>query len=397
MRSFIASADRTSRAVGPARSRRVCRSLLAPLLLRLRLWRGYSGSRGTAFDAARLYLRDQCRDAGPNKTAARRLEGRARSQPRRPRGPRGGGLAGNTRVAGADGPSGKAARGDNDCRRAEAPAGQRRPAHRPRSARPRGAEGRYARHLPHGCVGLRLPSGGTGGVRAIGRVCLRLLDPERSTAGVSGHRSARRSGGTEGQLPPVRERRSNGLDRSAWRISRLDRCRSRSTHALRCSLNFRVGSLSGYPCLRSGWPRCSMPALPRPALWSNFRTSRDKRRRISTVIWRDLIPVWQQSSAVLPTAADRSRRLSYCTAVLALPGISPGSPIGWVSGDTWPLPSTASARAALPTAAASESSIRRSMHTRRCATCRSCISSIRRGSPFSAIRWAVLPCSTPSI
>src|SRR6202035_4793494 len=127
---------------------------------------------------------------------------------------------------------------------------------RPRSARPRGAEGRYARHLPHGRIGLHLPSGGTGGVRAIGRVALRLLDPERSTAGVSGHRSARRSGGTEGQLPPVRERRSNGLDRSAWRISRLDRCPSRSTHALRCSLNFRVGSLSGSPCLRSGWPRC---------------------------------------------------------------------------------------------------------------------------------------------
>ena len=42
-------------------------------------------------------------------------------------------------------------------------------------------------------------------------------------------------------------------------------------------------------------------------------------------------------------------------------------------------------------------SIRRSMPMRRCATWRSCISSIRRGSPFSAIRWAVLPCSTPSI
>ena len=34
MRSFIARADRTSRAVGPARSRRVCRSLPAPRLLR---------------------------------------------------------------------------------------------------------------------------------------------------------------------------------------------------------------------------------------------------------------------------------------------------------------------------------------------------------------------------
>jgi len=42
-------------------------------------------------------------------------------------------------------------------------------------------------------------------------------------------------------------------------------------------------------------------------------------------------------------------------------------------------------------------SIRRSMPMRRCATWRSCISSIRRGSPFSAIRGAVLPCSTPSI
>src|SRR6516225_2472414 len=121
MRSFIASADRTSRAVGPARSRCVCRSLPAPRLLRLRLWWGYSGSRGTAFEAACLYLRDQCRDAGPNKTAARRLEGGARYQPRRPRGPRGGGLAGNTRVAGADGSAGEAARGDNDCHRAEAP------------------------------------------------------------------------------------------------------------------------------------------------------------------------------------------------------------------------------------------------------------------------------------
>ena len=30
---------------------------------------------------------------------------------------------------------------------------------------------RYARHLPHGCVGLHLPSGGTGGVRAIGELC----------------------------------------------------------------------------------------------------------------------------------------------------------------------------------------------------------------------------------
>jgi hypothetical protein len=64
---------------------------------------------------------------------------------------------------------------------------------------------------------------------------------------------------------------------------------------------------------------------------------------------------------------------------------------------SWEYVALASARAASPTAAASESSIRRSMPTRRCATCRSCISSIRRGSPFSVIRWAVLPCSTPSI
>jgi len=42
-----------------------------------------------------------------------------------------------------------------------------------------------------------------------------------------------------------------------------------------------------------------VPALPRPALWSNFRTSRDKRRTISAAIWRDLISVWQQSSAGL--------------------------------------------------------------------------------------------------
>jgi hypothetical protein len=52
---------------------------------------------------------------------------------------------------------------------------------------------------------------------------------------------------------------------------------------------------------------------------------------------------------------------------------------------------------ASPAVAGSEASIRRSMPTRRGATCRSCISSIRCGSPFSAIRWAVLPCSMPLI
>ncbi len=35
-------------------------------------WRGSCGSRGAALDAASLYLRDQCRDAGPNKTAPHR-------------------------------------------------------------------------------------------------------------------------------------------------------------------------------------------------------------------------------------------------------------------------------------------------------------------------------------
>ena len=106
---------------------------------------------------------------------------------------------------------------------AEQKPGQRRPTHRPRGARPRGAKGCYARHLPHGCIGLHLPSGGTGGVRTIGRLALRLLDRERSAAGVSGHRSPRQLGGTEGQLPPVRERCSNGLGRSAWRMARLGR------------------------------------------------------------------------------------------------------------------------------------------------------------------------------
>jgi len=40
---------------------------------------------------------------------------------------------------------------------------------------------------------------------------------------------------------------------AAWRISRLDRCCSRSTHALRCSLNFRylLGSPSRLALLRS--------------------------------------------------------------------------------------------------------------------------------------------------
>lgn len=35
-------------------------------------------------------------------------------------------------------------------------------------------------------------------------------------------------------------------------------------------MNFRVGSLSGYPCLRSGWPHCSMPALPRAGTLTEF-------------------------------------------------------------------------------------------------------------------------------
>jgi hypothetical protein len=87
-----------------------------------------------------------------------------------------------------------------------------------------------------GGVVLRLPSGRTGGVCAIGRLALRFLDRERNTADPSGHRRARRPGGTEGQLPAVRERRSDGLGRSAWRIGRLDRSPSWSNHVSRCSV-----------------------------------------------------------------------------------------------------------------------------------------------------------------
>ena len=95
-------------------------------------------------------LHGQCRDTGPGKTTPRRLEGRARSLARRPLRSRRSGLAGSAGVAGAGGSTGKAARGDQDCLGAAAPAGQRRPACRPRSARPRGAEGRDTGHLPYG-------------------------------------------------------------------------------------------------------------------------------------------------------------------------------------------------------------------------------------------------------
>jgi hypothetical protein len=63
----------------------------------------------------------------------------------------------------------------------------------------------------------------------------------------------------------------------------------------------------------------------------------------------------------------------------------------------WLLLSTVSARAASPATAAVCSSTRRSMPTRRCATCRGWISSIRRGWPCSANPWADCRRSTQSI
>src|SRR5712691_6630564 len=60
---------------GLCHSRSVCRTLPAPRFLRLRLWQGYFATRAAAFDATRLSLRGQCRDAGPGKTTAHRLEG----------------------------------------------------------------------------------------------------------------------------------------------------------------------------------------------------------------------------------------------------------------------------------------------------------------------------------
>ncbi len=177
MRRVAAGAGRAPRAVGPARDRRVSRSLPLPRLLRLRLWRGNSSFPEAARSAPPVFpCAVNAATPLPSKIAADRLAGRARPRSHRPLGPRRGGLAGGAGVAGADRAAGKTARRDHDCRGGEAAPRQRRFAHRPRRARPRGAQGRHARRLSHGGAGIRLRGRGTRGICPLGPLALRFLD-----------------------------------------------------------------------------------------------------------------------------------------------------------------------------------------------------------------------------
>ncbi len=194
------------------------------------------------------------------------LTGRTAGHPfRRPRGPRGGGLAGNTGVAGADGSAGKAARGDNDCRRAEASAGQRRPAHRPRRLERCGRSDGYASSLKR--------PGSERGATEFGITPVRCIQLGNTNRGRNPDKDPRRNRAQLRPASPTSPRNDAGYPICARYVGSLSLPRCRPTPHWRpvglspfaISPKSRLGPVRGAQVRASSSSRC-FPSYP-PQGW----------------------------------------------------------------------------------------------------------------------------------